>query len=176
MTATQRDFWVHFRLGQRDITPVRNTILLLINHFQASLVTSYCSNSTLKRNKKTIWTTTDSQNSWKQRSGKSVYSTTSRPLLTQTFRHAWPFWQQFTKNSPHRAQNASIQKDDGSRTWERVWETRKVLCLEMQQYVPCAADVFLSDEANFNLCGSLNHKISDTGQRKIVFICLNNTF
>ena len=39
---------------------------------------------------------------------------------------------------------------------KRDIETRRALCLEIQQHVPHAAAVLLSDEAHFHRCGTVN--------------------
>ena len=40
--------------------------------------------------------------------------------------------------------------------YKREIETRRALCLEIQQHVPHATAVLFNDEAHFHLCGTVN--------------------
>ena len=147
VTATQRAFHVHFKLGRHDPVPARNTILVWVNNFRAT-------GSALKR-KSTgrPRTARTPENVAVVRA--SVQQSPRRSILkrAQVLR--------LSERSLRRILHNDLQMHPYKMMFaqelsERDTETRRTCCLEIQQHVPHAAIGFFSDEAHFHLCGSVN--------------------
>ena len=147
VTATQRAFRVHFKLGRYDPVPARNTILVWVKNFRD---TGYA----LKR------------------------KSTGRPRTARTPENV-AVVRASVQQSPHRSTCKRAQAlgfSDSSlrrilhndfhmhpykimlaqKLSKRDTETRRALCLEIQQHVPFAAVVLFRDEAHFHPCSAVN--------------------
>lgn len=147
VTATQRAFRVHFRLGRHDPVPVRNTILLWVNNFRGGA-------SALKR-KSTGRPRTARTPENVAAIRASVQQSPQRPAR----KHAAALG--LSDRSVRRILHKELQMHPykmmlAQELSERDFETRRALCLEIQQHVPREAVVMFSDEAHFHLCGSVN--------------------
>ena len=110
ITATQRLFRTHFKLGRHDPVPSRNTILLWIKNFGKKWIRT---KTMINR------PTSDFHNSRKCNGSKSVSSTISTMFFEKTRSCFEDLRNQRKKNSSQRTADASVQNYVGTRTKQK---------------------------------------------------------
>ncbi|XP_014776286.1 uncharacterized protein LOC106873445 [Octopus bimaculoides] len=147
VTATQRAFCLRFRLGRYDPVPARNMILLWVSNFRAS-------GSALKR-----------KSTGRPRTARTPENVAAvRASIQQSPRHSASKRAaalRLSDRSLRRILHNDLQMHPykmilSQELSERDIETRRALCLEMQQNIPNASVVLFSDEAHFHLCATVN--------------------
>lgn len=147
VTATQRAFRVHFRLRRHDPMPSRNTILLWVSNFRAggsALKQKIPGRPLSARTPENIAAVRASVEQSPRRSARKHAA-----ALRFSDRSLRRILHKELKMHPYKIMlTQELQEKD--------FESRKKLCLEIQQRVPQAAVILFSDEAHFHLYGSVN--------------------
>ena len=147
VTATQRAFRVHFNLRRHDPVPARNTILLWVKNFRET-------GSALKRKP-----TGRPRTARTEENVAAVKASVQQSPALSTVKRAQAL--RLSDRSLRRILHKNLKMHPykmmlAHKLSERDTETRRALCLEIQQHVSHAAVVLFSDEAHFHLCGAVN--------------------
>ena len=147
ITATQRLFRTHFKLGRHDPVPSRNTILLWIKNFRKN-------GSALKRR-----STGRPRTSTTPENAMAVKASVQQSPQRSARKHAAAL--RISATSVRRILRKELQMHPykimlAQELNKNDFETRRALCLEIQQNVRMDALVLYSDEAHFHLCGTVN--------------------
>ena len=147
LTATQRLFRTHFKLGRHNPVPSRNTILLWIKNFRKN-------GSALNRR-----STGRPRTSTTPENAMAVKASVQLSPQRSARKHAAAL--RISATSVRRILHKELQMHPykivlAQELNENDFETRRALCLEIQQNVRMDALVLYSDEAHFHLCGTVN--------------------
>ena len=147
ITATQRLFRTHFKLGRHDPVSSRNTILLWIKNFRKN-------KCALKRR-----STGRPRTSTTPENAMAVKASVQQSPQRSARKHAAAL--RISATSIRRILRKELQMHPykimlAQELNENDFETRRALCLEIQQNVRMDALVLYSDEAHFHLCGTVN--------------------